>query len=130
MSVSESIQLGTVTFIGSHRGPLVRIYVDGTNPEHYQLVTQEQWQSLLAVADILRAIEPMRRVYEAALAYGRSEHTGDSNCSAGDCDSCSARPALNALEVVISEELARRRVEHGSWIAEEAASCSQPKENQ
>jgi hypothetical protein len=36
-----------------------------------------------------------------ALDYAESEHTQDANCCAGDCDSCSARPALEKLEELI-----------------------------
>lgn len=42
-------------------------------------------------------------VYDAAMAYGQSKHTRDSNCSAGDHDSCSARDALKALEALVGE---------------------------
>lgn len=45
--------------------------------------------------------ERMRLVVEAAVAYGKSHHTGDANCRAGDCDACSARPALAAFELAI-----------------------------
>lgn len=49
----------------------------------------------------LAELDHLRAVYEAALNYGRSEHTHDSNCLAGDCDSCSAAPALEALEALV-----------------------------
>jgi hypothetical protein len=37
----------------------------------------------------------------AAIEYGQSEHVGDANCSAGDCDSCSAKDALRTLEALV-----------------------------
>lgn len=40
-------------------------------------------------------------VYELAIAYATSEHTSDSNCSAGDHDDCSARDRLARLEAYI-----------------------------
>jgi hypothetical protein len=40
-------------------------------------------------------------VYELATAYANSEHTGDSNCSAGDHDDCSARERLERLEAYL-----------------------------
>lgn len=46
-------------------------------------------------------LELLLEIYEAARVYGASEHTLDSNCYAGDCDDCSARPALAALEAIV-----------------------------
>lgn len=124
----ESLQLGSLTLVGERSATTVRVTVANDFGSSAIYVSHEEWISLLALSDVTRASEPMRRIYEAALAYGRSEHTHDSNCSAGDCDSCSARPALNALEVVIAEELARRRIAYGSWLAEEAASAPEQRE--
>lgn len=44
----------------------------------------------------------LHEIAKAALEYGSSDHVGDANCRAGDCDSCSARYALLKLEVLVS----------------------------
>jgi hypothetical protein len=122
--MTESIQLGAVTLVGEHSPTAVRVTIANDFGSNAIYFTHTEWQSLIALGDLMRSIGPMRRIYEAALEYGRSEHTYDSNCSAGECDSCSARPALNSLAVAISEELTRRRIAFGSWLAEAAASSA------
>jgi hypothetical protein len=47
------------------------------------------------------AMEKLAEVGKTALEYARSEHTLDACCNAGDCDACSARPALEKLEALI-----------------------------
>lgn len=51
--------------------------------------------------DLKREVVRMRPVYEAALVWFRAPHVRDSNCSAGDCDNCPARPAEQLLRIVI-----------------------------
>lgn len=60
-------------------------------------------RDIIRLSDALLAMAP---VYEAALAYGASEHDGGANCAAGDCDGCSARPAH---ERVLPEKVADPR---------------------
>lgn len=53
------------------------------------------------ITDGAKDFERILQIAEAALRYGDSMHTRDSNCCAGDCDSCSAKPALKVLEEIV-----------------------------
>lgn len=50
-------------------------------------------------------VEKMRPVYEAAVGWFKATHTGDANCSAGDCDDCDARTQEGVLRVRIARSL-------------------------
>jgi hypothetical protein len=49
----------------------------------------------------LSKIYKLVEIAVAALEYGCSQHTMDANCSAGDCDDCSARTALEKIEKLV-----------------------------
>ncbi|HEY1814854.1 MAG TPA: hypothetical protein VGG74_21050 [Kofleriaceae bacterium] len=66
-----------------------------------QLVAPTDLEAELAK---LRAeVDAMRPIYVLALAFCEAEHTRDSNCSAGDHDSCAAAPAEKALRAAVAK---------------------------
>lgn len=49
------------------------------------------------------ALRRMLKVYDKVMEWFQAEHTFDANCHAGDCDSCSKKPAEAVLVAACAE---------------------------
>lgn len=69
------------------------------------------WGCMVSSHTTTSKIGKLTEIAIAALEYGCTMHTLDSNCNAGDCDSCSAPEALKKLETLVHGPLWRLRGE-------------------
>lgn len=75
--------------------------------EELEVVREAMRQAQETATRRLADCERMRAVYEVAVRWLDGRHTGDANCSAGDCDDCEARTLEGLLRVRIAESLGR-----------------------